>query len=132
REMTFDIRAGEALGIVGPDGPARRALMWMIAGYIPPNRGRVVLRGHVAPLFGAGELNITRKSGEASIKLLSSYFKWPYEDLKARWDEVLEFAAIDEIEKWPEGSMEYEAHRTKRLLLSTALHLDASIYLISG
>ena len=52
-----------------PDAGARRALLWMIAGYVPPATGRILVRGHVAPLFNAAEINVTRQTGERAVKL---------------------------------------------------------------
>jgi ABC-2 type transport system ATP-binding protein len=132
RALSFDLRAGSALGLVGPDTGARRALLWMIAGFVPPATGRIVIRGHVAPLFNAAEINITRQTGKKAIKLASSFFNWPWKVIESRWDEIEEFARIHEITQWPEDSMEFDAHRTKRLLLSSLLHMDASVYLVGG
>jgi ABC-type polysaccharide/polyol phosphate transport system ATPase subunit len=120
------------MGLVGPDTGARRALLWMIAGFVPPAEGRILIRGTVAPLFNATEMNVTRQSGERAVKLTSRYFDWPWELIQSRWDEIVEFARIDDIKRWPADSVEFEGHRTKRLLLSTALHMDASIYLVGG
>jgi homopolymeric O-antigen transport system ATP-binding protein len=132
RDMSFDLRAGTAMGLVGPDTGARRALLWMIAGFVPPAEGRILIRGTVAPPFNATEMNVTRQSGERAVKLTSRYFDWPWELIQSRWDEIVEFARIDDIKRWPADSVEFEGHRTKRLLLSTALHMDASIYLVGG
>jgi ABC-type polysaccharide/polyol phosphate transport system ATPase subunit len=132
RDMSFDLRAGTAMGLVGPDTGARRALLWMIAGFVPPAEGRILIRGTVAPLFNATEMNVTRQIGERAVKLTSRYFDWPWELIQSRWDEIVEFARIDDIKRWPADSVEFEGHRTKRLLLSTALHMDASIYLVGG
>jgi len=132
RNLSFDLRAGTALGIVGPDTGARRALLWMIAGFLPPAEGRILVRGDVAPLFNATEVNVTRQTGERAVKLTARHFHWPWDLIQSRWDEIAEFARIRDITTWPEESLEYEAHRTKRLLLSTVLHMDASVYLVGG
>ncbi|MGE5272770.1 MAG: hypothetical protein ACM3QU_03230 [Verrucomicrobiota bacterium] len=132
KALSFDVQAGSALGLVGPDAGARRALLWMIAGFVPPATGRILVRGHVAPLFNAAEINVTRQNGERAVKLTATFFHWPWDLIQSRWDEILEFARIHEITRWPQDSLEYEAHRTKRLLLSTAMHMDAALYLISG
>jgi ABC-2 type transport system ATP-binding protein len=132
REISFDLRAGQALGLVGPDTAARRALLWMIAGFIPPSSGKILIRGHVAPIFNAAEINITRQTGKRAIKLAATFFDWPWKTIESRWDEIDEFARIHEITDWPEDSIEYDTHRTKRLLLSALLHMDASVYLVGG
>jgi ABC-type polysaccharide/polyol phosphate transport system ATPase subunit len=132
RETSFDLAAGSALGLVGPDTGARRALLWMIAGFVPPATGRILIRGHVAPIFNAAEINITRQTGKRAIKLAACFFNWPWKLIESRWDEIEEFARIHEITQWPEDSVEYEAHRTKRLLLSSIMHMDASVYLVGG
>jgi ABC-type polysaccharide/polyol phosphate transport system ATPase subunit len=132
RGVSFDLRTGRALGLVGPDAGARRALLWMISGFVPPATGRILIRGHVAPLFNAAEINVTRQEGKQAIKLASTFFQWPWDLIQSRWGEIEEFARIHEITNWPEDSVEYEAHRTKRLLLSSLLHMDASVYLVAG
>ncbi len=132
RGVNFELQAGTALGLVGPDAGARRALLWIIAGFVPPATGRILIRGHVAPLFNAAEVNVTRQSDKKAIKLAATFFQWPWDLIQSRWDQIEEFARIDEITDWPEDSLEYDAHRTKRLLLSSLLHMDASVYLVGG
>jgi ABC-type polysaccharide/polyol phosphate transport system ATPase subunit len=131
KEVSFELTAGEGLGLVG-DPAATRALLRLLAGLYPPSTGRIAIRGRVAPLLRFSDLNFSGTTGKTSLKVISSFLHWPPDFLRKRWDEIVDFAHLDEVEElgFPRGSIEYEQARTKRLFLSSIMHLDASVYLV--
>jgi len=54
RDVSFTVAPGEVLGVIGPNGAGKSTLMKMVARVLPPTRGRVVVRGVVAPMIELG------------------------------------------------------------------------------
>jgi ABC-2 type transport system ATP-binding protein len=131
REVSFDVKAGEGVGLVGPDFVATQYLLFIIAGYQPPTRGRVLIRGVVAPVLKPAALNLTGERMRKAVVLTGKVLDWPRSLTRGKqWDEIVEFARLHELTEFPEGSLEWKQLVTKRLFTSTALHLDASVYLV--
>jgi ABC-type polysaccharide/polyol phosphate transport system ATPase subunit len=130
KELSFEIAAGRGLGVVGPDQDAARTLSLILTGYIPPSTGRILIRGGVAPIFTHGDLNVTNLYGKKAINVVSRFLGWPLDLIRDRWADIEAFARIADIEH-PEDSLEHDTAKTKRLLLATALHLDAGLYIVA-
>jgi ABC-2 type transport system ATP-binding protein len=130
-EVSFQLAPGEGLGLVG-DLEATNTLLTLLAGLYPPSTGRIAIRGRVAPLLRFSDLNFSGGTGKTSLKVVSGFLHWPRDFLRTRWDEIVDFAHLDEVDElgFTRGSLEYEQARTKRLFLSSVMHLDASVYLV--
>ena len=129
RELSFDLGPGEGLGIVGPDKTATLALLRILSGTLPPTTGRVVARGQVA-LLSKQDLNrfTGETAGMKAVYLVARFLHWPRKVIRARYDEIIEFAKLEELE-----GLAPRQHRNKtkiRLLFSAALHMDATVYLL--
>jgi ABC-type polysaccharide/polyol phosphate transport system ATPase subunit len=128
-EISFDVRAGEGVGIVGPNQQARKVLLEILFGGIPPTAGRVLVRGRVAPLLRSDIVRYTGKEwGEKAVFLAARFLHWPRGLLRERWDEIVEFAQLKELSGLGPGK--YRQNTTTRLLFSAALHMDASVYVL--
>jgi homopolymeric O-antigen transport system ATP-binding protein len=128
-EISFDVRGGEGVGIVGPNQEARKALLQILFGGLPPTAGRVVVRGLVAPLLRSDVIRYTGKEwGENAVFLAARFLHWPRGLLRERWDDIQEFAQLKELSGLGPGK--YRQNATTRLLFSAALHMDASVYIL--
>jgi ABC-type polysaccharide/polyol phosphate transport system ATPase subunit len=123
-ELNFQLRRGEGLGIVGDDRSAISTLIRILIGGVPPSTGRVLVRGLVAPLT-LSELKrlMGNETDRKAVNVMARYFHWPRGVIDSRWDEIEEFAAVDEVA----GKAKY---RTLRLAVSSALHMDATLYVL--
>jgi ABC-type polysaccharide/polyol phosphate transport system ATPase subunit len=130
-EISFEVRAGEGIGILGPNQDACRVLLQILFGGIPPTTGRVLVRGRVAPLLRTDLLRYTGKEwGEDAVFLAARFLHWPRSLIRERWDEILAFARLDELSDT--SPVQYRNRATMRLLMAAALHIDASIYLLDN
>lgn len=128
-EISFDLRAGEGLGILGPNQDACRVLLEILFGGIPPTTGRVLVRGRVAPLLPSELLRYTGKEwGEDAVFLAARFLHWPRGLIRERWDEIVDFARLDELAG--KSQVQYRNRATTRLLVAAALHIDASVYVL--
>ena len=130
-EVSFDLHPGEGMGIVGADRNAITTLVRILIGGMPPTTGRVVFRGHVAPITNR-ELSrlIGNTSEKKSVTVVGNYFHWPLPVIKSRWAEIEEFAGLHETDD--AASNKRVKQRTRRLLISAALHMDATAYVIDS
>jgi teichoic acid transport system ATP-binding protein len=128
-EISFVVRRGEGMGLLGKDGGAVSTLMRILVGGLPPTAGRVVFRGRVAPLLRGDLMRYVRQeSGKDAVFLVARYLHWPRSLLRARWQEIEAFARLEELENL--SGRRRDLKTTTRLIFSAALHLDASIYVV--
>jgi len=131
KKLDFSVSAGGGLGLVGPDFQVTQAILFIITGFQPPTTGRILVRGRVAPLLKPAALNISNQKGKKAAAITGEFLGWPRDLLRGqKWNQIMEFAALNEITEFPPDSLEWKDRSTRRLLQSAVLHLDASVYLV--
>ena len=127
--VTFDVRRGEGLGIVGTDGNATLTLRRILSRTLPPSDGMVLVRGRLVSL---SKHDFNRYMGEVygkkAVFLIARFLHWPRPLIRERWDEILEFAQLHELDKLSPGPRRNKTRH--RLAYSAALHIDANVYVI--
>ena len=94
RDVSFSVAAGESFGIVGRNGAGKSTLLKVVAGIVPPTRGRVAVCGRLSPLIelGAGfDLELT---GRENIFLYGSLLGFRRRQLQGRVDAIADFAEL--------------------------------------
>lgn len=122
------VRRGETLGIIGSNGAGKTTLLKVIARVLHPTRGRVRIRGSVAPLldlFGAFHPELT---GRENAFLNGALFGLTRGAMQARIDDLAAFAGIGPFFDAPLRT--YSAGMLLRLAFSVATSIDADILLI--
>ncbi len=128
-ELSFELRPGEGLGILG-GGSEVGTLMRILIGGLPPTTGRIVVRGKIAHLLRSDMMRyVSKETGREAVMLIARYLHWPRSVLRARFDEILEFARLDELDK-SLSAQKYRNLTNMRLLFSAALHMDAALYVL--
>ncbi len=95
-EVSFDLAAGESLGIIGENGAGKSTLLKIVAGVITPTRGVVVSRGRVGALLELGSGFHPEYSGIANIDLAAALLGLSRAEIAAKRDEIIAFADIGE------------------------------------
>ena len=95
-DVSFDLRAGESLGIVGENGAGKSTLLKIVAGVITPTRGTVEVRGRVGALLELGSGFHPEYSGLANIDLAAALLGLSPAEIAAKRDEIIAFADIGE------------------------------------
>src|SRR3989344_3997294 len=126
--LSFEVSKGEAFGIMGPNGAGKSTVMAMIAGVIKPSRGKVTVRGRVAPLLelGAGfHFDLTGRENAVLNGILLGMTK---AEILSRLDQILAFAELGEFIDQPIRT--YSSGMMARLGFSVAVHTDPEILLV--
>ncbi|MBC6479963.1 MAG: ATP-binding cassette domain-containing protein [Hormoscilla sp. GM7CHS1pb] len=124
----FQLRRGEALGLVGTNGSGKTTLLRIISGLIKPDTGVVKVRGRVAPLIalGAGFNHIL--TGRENIYANMSVFGLSKAEIDERFDAVVEFAEIGHAIDAPVQT--YSSGMAARLGFASAIHTQPDVLLI--
>ena len=93
-DVSFDLVAGESLGIIGENGAGKSTLLKIVAGVITPTRGMVDVRGRVGALLELGSGFHPEYSGLANIDLAAALLGLSPAEIAARRDEIIAFADI--------------------------------------
>lgn len=95
-DVTFSLRAGESLGIVGENGAGKSTLLKIVAGVMPPTRGRVAVNGRVGALLELGSGFHPEYTGLANIDLAAALLGLSPDEIASKRDEIIAFADIGE------------------------------------
>lgn len=128
KDVSFQLRRGEALGLVGKNGSGKSTLLRIIAGLINPDAGSVEVRGRVAPLIALGAGFNPILTGRENIYANMAILGLSKQEIDERFDEVVEFAEIGDAIDAPVRS--YSSGMAARLGFASAIHTEPDILLI--
>ena len=128
RDVSFDVPHGSVLGIVGVNGAGKSTLMRTVAGILPPTKGRVEVHGRVSTLLALGVGFNGELSGRENVVLGGLAAGLSREQLRAKYDEIAEFAELGEFMDLPMRT--YSSGMYGRLAFSVAVNMEPDILLI--
>lgn len=97
RNVSFEVRRGEALGIIGRNGSGKSTLLQIVAGIFPPTTGEARVEGRVASLLELGSGFNPEYTGRENVYLNGAILGFSHEEMEARFDEIAAFAEIGEF-----------------------------------
>ena len=95
--VSFDVRPGEAIGVVGRNGQGKSTLLKLIAGVLLPDRGHVDVTAGVAPLIEITGGFVADLTVRDNIGLTAGLHGMSKADIDARFDEIVDFAEIEDF-----------------------------------
>ena len=128
QDISFELRRGESLGLIGTNGSGKTTLLRIIAGLIKPDKGEVKVNGRVAPLIALGAGFNPVLTGRENIYANMSILGLSRSEIDERFDEVVAFAEVGEAIDAPVQS--YSSGMASRLGFSSAIHTEPDILLI--
>lgn len=128
RNVSFEIRQGEAFGIVGRNGSGKSTLLQLICGTLTPTEGDVEVNGRVAALLELGSGFNPDFTGLENIYLNASLFGLSKDDVNARLDAIIGFADIGDFLDQPVKT--YSSGMVVRLAFSVLAHVNPSILIV--
>jgi ABC-type polysaccharide/polyol phosphate transport system ATPase subunit len=97
RDVTFDVNAGDCIGVIGRNGSGKSTLLRMLAGVTAPTEGLVAVTGRVAPLISVGVGFHPELTGRENVYVNGMVLGLNRRELDRRFDEIVEFSEIPEF-----------------------------------
>jgi len=128
KDVNFEIRRGEAVGIIGRNGAGKSTLLKILSRITEPSAGRVTIKGRVASLLEVGTGFHPELSGRENIYLNGAILGMTRSEIKRKFDEIVAFA---EVEKFLDTPVKrYSSGMYVRLAFAVAAHLEPEILVV--
>ena len=128
RDISFTLRRGEALGIVGLNGSGKSTLLQIIAGVLPATTGTVETHGRVAALLELGSGFNPELTGRENIHINAAILGLDRRQVEARLADIIAFADIGDYVDQPVKT--YSSGMALRLAFSVQVHIDPDILIV--
>jgi lipopolysaccharide transport system ATP-binding protein len=128
RDVTFSVKRGEAVGIIGRNGSGKSTLLQMICGILTPTTGSVRSPGRIAALLELGAGFNPEFTGKENIFLSGLVYGIPEEVLKSRYQDIVDFAEIGDHIDQPVKT--YSSGMYVRLAFAVASFSDPEILVV--
>src|SRR3990167_2532409 len=127
-DVSFEIKKGETVGIIGRNGSGKSTLLQMICGTLNPTKGQVETHGRIAALLELGSGFNPEFTGRENVYMNASVLGLSNEEIDARFDDIAAFADIGEFIEQPVKT--YSSGMMVRLAFAVIAHVDADILVI--
>jgi ABC-type polysaccharide/polyol phosphate transport system ATPase subunit len=128
KDISFEVRKGEAVGIIGRNGSGKSTLLQIIAGTMCPTEGTVNVNGRVAALLELGSGFNPEFTGRENVYLNAAVLGLTRAETDARFDAIAAFADIGDFVEQPVRT--YSSGMVMRLAFSVAAHVDPNLLII--
>ncbi|HEX9045877.1 MAG TPA: ABC transporter ATP-binding protein [Verrucomicrobiae bacterium] len=128
KDVSFEIKQGDAVGIIGRNGAGKSTLLKLLSRISEPSTGRIRLGGRLASLLEVGTGFHPELTGRENIFLNGAILGMQRTEIKARFDEIVAFA---EVEKFLDTPVKrYSSGMYMRLAFAVAAHLEPEILVV--
>ena len=128
QEVTFEVRRGESLGIIGRNGAGKSTLLQIIAGTLRPSTGRVDVYGRIAALLELGSGFNMEYTGRENVYLNASLLGFSKAEVDAKFDDIAAFADIGQFLEQPVKM--YSSGMMVRLAFSVQMAVEPTVFII--
>jgi len=128
RDVSFEVKRGEVLGIIGRNGAGKSTLLKILSRITEPSEGRVTIKGRVASLLEVGTGFHPELTGRENIYLNGAILGMTRAEIRRKFDEIVDFA---EVEKFLDTPVKrYSSGMYVRLAFAVAAHLEPEILVV--
>jgi lipopolysaccharide transport system ATP-binding protein len=128
RDVSFEVKRGEVLGIIGRNGAGKTTLLKILSRITEPSEGRVTIKGRVASLLEVGTGFHPELTGRENIYLNGAILGMTRAEIRKKFDQIVAFA---EVEKFLDTPVKrYSSGMYVRLAFAVAAHLEPEILVV--
>src|SRR6185312_3934603 len=128
RDVNFEVRPGEVLGIIGRNGAGKSTLLKLLSRITEPTTGRITLRGRVASLLEVGTGFHPELTGRENIYLNGAILGMSRAEIRKKFDAIVAFAEVERFLDTP--VKRYSSGMYVRLAFAVAAHLEPEILIV--
>lgn len=128
REVSFEVKKGERLGVLGLNGSGKSTLLKIVSGVLKPTTGTIETRGKLAPLLELGAGFSPEYTGRENIYLYGAVLGHSKEFLDSKFDEIVDFSGLGEFIDVPIKN--YSSGMKSRLGFSIATVVEPDILIL--
>jgi lipopolysaccharide transport system ATP-binding protein len=128
RDVSFEVRRGEVLGLIGANGAGKSTLLKILSRITEPTEGRVLLSGRVGSLLEVGTGFHPELTGRENIYLNGTILGMRRTEINRRFDDIVEFSGMAKFLDTP--VKRYSSGMQVRLAFAVAAHLQPEILLV--
>lgn len=128
RDVGFELRRGECLGLIGHNGAGKTTLLRMLNGLIKPDQGRIEIRGRVGALIALGAGFHPLLTGRENIHVNAAVLGLSRGEINQRFGQIVEFSGLSDFIDSPVQN--YSSGMYMRLGFSIAAHVHPDILLV--
>ncbi len=127
-DLSFEVRRGESVGIIGRNGAGKSTLLQIIAGTLQPSTGSVSVYGRVAALLELGSGFNLEFTGRENVYLSASLLGFTKAEVDAKFDDIAAFADIGQFLEQPAKT--YSSGMLIRLAFSVQMAVEPEMFII--
>jgi lipopolysaccharide transport system ATP-binding protein len=128
KDVSFEVKRGEVLGIIGRNGAGKSTLLKILSRITEPTKGRVGIRGRVASLLEVGTGFHPELTGRENIYLNGAILGMTRAEIRRKFDEIVDFAGVEKFLDTP--VKRYSSGMYVRLAFAVAAHLEPEILVV--
>jgi lipopolysaccharide transport system ATP-binding protein len=128
KDISFEVKQGEVLGLIGRNGAGKSTLLKVLTRIIHPTKGQARIRGRVGSLLEVGTGFHPELTGRENIYLNGAVLGMRRAQIDKRFDEIVEFSEVSEFLDTP--AKYYSSGMYMRLAFAVSAHLDSDILLV--
>jgi lipopolysaccharide transport system ATP-binding protein len=128
KDISFDVRQGEVLGIIGKNGAGKSTLLKLLSRTTLPTTGNIKVKGRIASLLEVGTGFHPELTGRENIFLNGAILGMTKNEIKNKFDEIVDFSGVEKYIDTP--VKRYSSGMYVRLAFGVAAHLDPEILVV--
>lgn len=128
KDVSFSVRQGEVLGIIGRNGAGKSTLLKIFSKIVPPSTGEILINGRMSSILGIGTGFNDEFSGRENVYLSGAVLGMKRREISSKFDKIVEFSGIGKFIDMP--VKKYSSGMSVRLAFAIAVHLEPEILII--